>query len=75
MTPIERVTADYEGTSLTIGPHPMAYKRADLALRGVMRARRLEACEGRAPRAGGRRGDYAAAAGHREGVRVPHAGG
>ena len=38
MTPIERVTADYEGTSLTIGPHPMAYKRADLALRGVMRA-------------------------------------
>jgi error-prone DNA polymerase len=38
MTPIERVTADYEGTSLTIGPHPMAYKRADLAFRGVMRA-------------------------------------
>jgi error-prone DNA polymerase len=30
--------ADYSGTSLTIGPHPMALRRADLALRGVQRA-------------------------------------
>jgi len=38
MTPVERVRADYEGTSLTIGPHPMALCRGDLALRGVQRA-------------------------------------
>jgi len=38
MTPLERATADYEGTGLTIGPHPMAFRRRDLALRGVLRA-------------------------------------
>jgi error-prone DNA polymerase len=38
MTPPERVMADYAGTSLTIGPHPMALRRAELALRGVLRA-------------------------------------
>jgi error-prone DNA polymerase len=43
MTPPERLLADYEGTSLTIGPHPMALRRADLALRGVLRARDLPA--------------------------------
>ncbi len=38
MTPAERVRADYAGTSLTIGPHPMALCRSELALRGVQRA-------------------------------------
>jgi error-prone DNA polymerase len=38
MTPAERVVADYLGTGLTIGPHPMALRRAELALRGVLRA-------------------------------------
>jgi error-prone DNA polymerase len=38
MTPVERVRADYDGTSLTIGPHPMALCRGELALRGVQRA-------------------------------------
>ncbi len=38
MTPVERVVADYEGTSLTIGPHPMAFRRSELAMRGVLRA-------------------------------------
>ena len=38
MTPIERVRSDYDGTSLTIGPHPMALCRSELALRGVLRA-------------------------------------
>ena len=38
MTDVERVRADYAGTSLTIGPHPMALCRDDLALRGVLRA-------------------------------------
>lgn len=38
MSPPERLMADYAGTSLTIGPHPMAMRRAELALRGVLRA-------------------------------------
>jgi len=38
MTPAERVNADYAGTSVTIGPHPMALCRGELALRGVQRA-------------------------------------
>ena len=41
MSPPERLMADYAGTSLTIGPHPLALRRADLALRGVLRARDL----------------------------------
>jgi len=38
MSPHERMTADYVGTSLTIGPHPMTMRRHDLAMRGVQRA-------------------------------------
>ncbi|HEY7497231.1 MAG TPA: error-prone DNA polymerase [Vicinamibacterales bacterium] len=38
MTLTERIKSDYAGTSLTIGPHPMALCRGDLALRGVLRA-------------------------------------
>ena len=34
----ERLIADYDGTGLTIGPHPMSYRRAEMALRGVLRA-------------------------------------
>jgi error-prone DNA polymerase len=34
----ERLRADYAGMGLTIGPHPMALHRDDLALRGVLRA-------------------------------------
>ena len=38
MTVPERLLADYAGTSLTIGPHPMSLQRPELALRGVLRA-------------------------------------
>jgi error-prone DNA polymerase len=38
MSPLERMTADYAGTSLTIGPHPMTLRRRDLAARGIQRA-------------------------------------
>ena len=38
MTPVERVIADYQGTGLTIGPHPMTFRRSELAMRGVLRA-------------------------------------
>ena len=38
MTVTERLVADYAGTHLTIGPHPMALRRRELSLRGVLRA-------------------------------------
>jgi error-prone DNA polymerase len=38
MTMPERLIADFSGTSLTIGPHPMSMRRSELALRGVLRA-------------------------------------
>ena len=38
MSAIERVVADYEGTGLTIGPHPMAMRRDEMRLRGALRA-------------------------------------
>jgi error-prone DNA polymerase len=38
MDPGERLQADYAGMGLTIGPHPMALRRGELSLRGVMRA-------------------------------------
>ncbi|MGH9371766.1 MAG: OB-fold nucleic acid binding domain-containing protein, partial [Vicinamibacterales bacterium] len=38
MSPSERLMADYSGTSLTIGPHPLALRRMELAMRGVLRA-------------------------------------
>jgi len=38
MNAIERLTADYRGTGVTLGPHPMALRRAALATRGVTRA-------------------------------------
>jgi error-prone DNA polymerase len=34
----DRLRADYGGTGLTIGPHPMALRRDELALRGIVRA-------------------------------------
>jgi error-prone DNA polymerase len=34
----ERLQADYAGMGLTIGPHPMALRRAEMSLRGVLRA-------------------------------------
>ncbi len=38
MTAAERLVADYAGTGLTVGRHPMALRRHELAMRGVMRA-------------------------------------
>lgn len=34
----DRLQADYAGMGLTIGPHPMALRRGDLVMRGVLRA-------------------------------------
>jgi error-prone DNA polymerase len=38
MTADERLIADYAGTRLTIGPHPMAFRRHELSMRGILRA-------------------------------------
>jgi error-prone DNA polymerase len=37
----ERLVADFHGTGLTVGPHPMAYKRAWLHAMGIRRASEL----------------------------------
>jgi len=50
----ERLQADYAGMGLTIGPHPMALRRSELALRGVLRAADLpRARDGRRVRIAG----------------------
>jgi error-prone DNA polymerase len=38
MSATDRLVTDYSGTGLTIGPHPMAMRRQELSLRGVLRA-------------------------------------
>jgi len=50
----ERLQADYAGMGLTIGPHPMALRRDEMALRGVLRASDLpHARDGRRVRVAG----------------------
>jgi error-prone DNA polymerase len=46
MTVEERVVADYEGTDLSIGPHPLALRRRGLAAAGVVRAADLAGLPG-----------------------------
>ncbi len=41
MTTEERLAADYRGTGLTVGRHPMAYRRAEMHALGVTPARDL----------------------------------
>jgi len=42
MTPEERLVADFSGTGLTLGPHPMAYRRAEMKALGVRPAAELK---------------------------------
>jgi error-prone DNA polymerase len=54
MTEAERIVADYAGTGLTVGRHPMALRREELAMRGVLRASDLRAArQGRRVRVAG----------------------
>jgi error-prone DNA polymerase len=54
MTEGERLVADYAGTGLTLGRHPMALRRDELAMRGVLRAGDLRtARQGRRVRVAG----------------------
>jgi error-prone DNA polymerase len=45
MTDVERLAADYAGTSVTLGRHPMTLRRAALRRRGVLSARELAGVE------------------------------
>jgi error-prone DNA polymerase len=54
MTEAERLVADYAGTGLTVGRHPMALRRDELAMRGIMRASDLRSArQGRRVRVAG----------------------
>jgi len=41
----ERMVADYAGTGLTVGRHPMHYRRSELRLQGVLSAEELRQCK------------------------------
>jgi error-prone DNA polymerase len=41
MTPEERLVADFRGTGMTVGPHPMKYHRASMKRQGVLTASEL----------------------------------
>jgi error-prone DNA polymerase len=45
MTDVERLAADYAGTSVTLGRHPMTLRRTALRRRGVLSARELGSAE------------------------------
>jgi error-prone DNA polymerase len=50
----ERLVADFRGTGLTVGPHPMAYQRAQMDAMGIRRAIDLSAIpNGQRTRIGG----------------------
>ena len=54
MTEAERLVADYAGMSLSIGRHPMALRRDELAMRGILRASDLHSVrQGRRVRVAG----------------------
>jgi len=54
MTELERLVADYAGMGLSAGRHPMALKRDELAMRGILRTRDLaSARQGRRVRVAG----------------------
>lgn len=41
MTHEERLVADFRGTGMTVGPHPMAYRRAEMKKQGIRAAAEL----------------------------------
>ncbi len=54
MTEAERLVADYAAMGLTVGRHPMALRREELAMRGILRASDLHAArQGRRVRVAG----------------------
>jgi len=54
MTHEERLIADFHGVGLTVGPHPMAYRRAEMEALGIYPASSLKSIpSGRRLRIGG----------------------
>jgi error-prone DNA polymerase len=54
MTEAERLVADYAASGLTVGRHPMALRRDELAMRGILRASDLKSTrQGRRVRVAG----------------------
>jgi error-prone DNA polymerase len=54
MTNEERLVADFHGTGMTVGPHPMAYRRAEMQALGIHPASSLKSIpSGRRLRIGG----------------------
>jgi error-prone DNA polymerase len=54
MTHEERLVADFHGTGLTVGPHPMAYRRTEMKAMGIHSASELKSIpSGRRLRIGG----------------------
>jgi error-prone DNA polymerase len=49
MTPQERLRADYHGSGLTVGRHPMAYRREEMKARKVATAAALRSMPNGAP--------------------------
>jgi len=49
MTSEERLVADFRGTGMTVGPHPMAYHRRDLHKKGIRSATELHGLPDGAP--------------------------
>jgi error-prone DNA polymerase len=45
MTIEERLVSDYAGTGLTVGKHPMYYRRAELKRQGILSAQELKSCK------------------------------
>jgi error-prone DNA polymerase len=57
----ERLVADFHGTGMTVGPHPMAYRREELRQMGIKSAAELqEIAEQQACGCGGCRDNTAA---------------
>ena len=74
MTPEERLVADFQGTGLTVGPHPMSYRRADLRRARILSAQDLTRGSAWTSCSHCRLRDRAAAAGHRERICLPQPG-
>ena len=75
MSRVELTEADYRMTGISLGGHPMSHVRGVLALNEVRSARDLlrNGRDGDGGDGGAR--DLPPAAGHGEGIRLPHAGG
>ncbi len=71
MTAPERIRADFYGTGLTIGSHPMRLYREALRARGVLAAAELKRVQARPNGASRRMRHLPPAARHRQRIHVP----